>query len=489
MNRFKVAILLATLFACGCARVTNRRNQNSKMVGQMQSSPLMPAHVFDPFEERGKVQISNRDFEAAEDSAGTSLAVTLRAPCENPGWLVRSVLTSTYAPHSPEIFSYLWKVPQGVRLEDIEAEAMIDACVIGVTNSTVYSVNSLPNDPQAADQGHLAAIEADSAFDVEFSIPFVNLKPVVLAIIDTGFDLVHEDLRTLWWTNPREIPNNGIDDDRNGYIDDVNGYDIADNLPSPQTWGWLGSEHGTHVTGLAAAQGNNGFGVTGVMGCGVHVMALNVFGKFPGSLDTDLANAIRYAADNGADVINLSVGGKGANATYEAAIGYAISKGVTIVAAAGNDGKQISNDPAAGFDQAPSMYAPEFSGLITVASTDSSSGIFSYFSNYNPTYIKMSAPGSENSHAFKGLLSTWPGSQYHRSQGTSMASPVVAGAASLAVSMLRARGYNPSPATIERILERSSINNDGLKDKIQDGRMLNLRQLVDFISRNYQPQS
>ena len=70
-----------------------------------------------------------------------------------------------------------------------------------------------------------------------------------------------------------------------------------------------------------------------------------------------------------------------------------------------------------------------------------------------------------------------------------MASPVVAGAASLAISMLRARGYFPSPQTIERILERSSINNDALKDKIQDGRMLNLRQLVDFISRNYQAQN
>ena len=487
MNRFQIFVVTATLFVSGCAPqsshapATGRKPDFGQTQQHLLGSPFITANIFNPFEERGKLQINNSNLEHASE-----LAVTLRAPCDNPGWLTNSVLNSQTprVEQVSSIYSYVWKVPAHVAITDIEQEALADHCVVGITHSTRYTLNSLPNDPDAANEGHLTAIEASSAFDVIFEVPFVALKPVVIAIIDTGVDLVHPDLQNVLWTNPGEIPSNGIDDDHNGYIDDVHGYNIADNQPSPQTLGWSGSEHGTHVAGLAAAEGGNGIGITGVMGKGAVIMAVNVFGTFHSSLVTDLANAVRYAADNGADVINLSVGGEGGNATYEAALGYAVSKGVTVVVAAGNDGKELGG----GFFQSPSMYAREFPGMLSVASTDSETGEFSYFSNRNPDYVKISAPGAENARARKGLLSTWPGNQYHRIQGTSMASPVVAGAASVAISMLRARGYAPSPATIERILTRSSVNNESLKDKVQDGRALNMRQLVDYITRNYQPQ-
>lgn len=405
--------------------------------------------------------------------AGTELAVTVKTQCESGGLIPQAPSAATSG-----LYSFTWRLEHNTSRAELRSAAEADDCVVGVSESSRYHTSALPNDPYAGEQQHLVSLEASAAYDLFQT----NLRPVVIAVLDTGIDLNHPDLRDVLWLNKKEISDNNRDDDRNGFVDDVNGYNFADGIGSPALAGqWSGNSHGTHVAGLAAAQGGNGIGITGVMNKNAQIMMLNIFGKDAGAYVSDIANAIRYAADNGADVINMSIGGTGRNATYESALGYAIKKGVTVIVATGNDASEIGSR----YFQSPASYSPLFEGMLAVASSDSESGNISTYSNYSAKFVEIAAPGSEISRSRRGLLSTWPGGGYNRIQGTSMASPVVAGAAGVAISMMRSLGYDPSPATIEGILNTSAIRNPALTAKVQEGRALNLRTMAEFIRRSY----
>lgn len=508
MKRWLLCALVAPLAACsqgGGSGGASTPNFNAAVC-----SPAKPAMAGmttqsldgqsptgqDPFETRGKVVLSSMSTgfsgmttQATEAKlpAGTGFTVTLRDACENPGELARAVLMNEQADEDAipgGVRSYDWTLPQPTSLSRLMQAAEEDACVVGVSEAGVAEINTLPSDPLVATQAHLSMLEAGSALDR--LVPSVNLKPVVIAIIDTGVDIAHEDMKNVLWTNSDEIAGNGVDDDKNGYKDDVHGYNFEDRKASPAPGAkWGGYHHGTHVAGLAGAQGGNGVGGTGVMGSNVRIMGLNVFGSTSGARVSDVANAIRYAADNGADIVNLSLGGSGKNATYESALSYAIKKGVTILTAAGNDGRLISSTAW----MSPGAYGATFAGMINIGSLDSETSSLSYFSNYSSKYVELGAPGAEKSSGGRGLLSTYPGNKYIRAMGTSMATPVAAGSAALAISLLRQRGYSPSPATIEAVLGVSARTLDKLKTKIRDGRALNLRHLADFIERTYPAQA
>lgn len=483
-----LAISSALLFAaCGPAVSTPTLQTEAKTcVGDMKPLGFASIHQ-DPFTANGKLVFDDdaSEIKSLSDSsilnAGTEVSVSVSTECTDRGEISRRL------PEPPQtgskVYSYRWQLPSDFSRAELQQLADADACVVGISESRRYMVSALPKDPEVTKQSHLMSIEAGVAYDLIYAS--ANLRPVTIAIIDTGIDTKHPDLKNVLWQNAGEIPGNGIDDDKNGYIDDFNGYNFADQLPSPAPTGTWGNQHGTHVAGLAAAQGGNGIGVTGVMGQGAKIMMLNVFGKDSGAYVSDIANAIRYAADNGADVINMSIGGSNRSATYESALNYAVQKGVTVVVAAGNDSTEIGGKVF----QSPASYSPLFEGMIAVASTDADDGSLSTFSNYNGKQVELSAPGSEVSGIRRGLLSTWPNGKYARIQGTSMASPVAAGAAGLAIAMLRARGYSPSPATIERLLSASAIRNPALADKVQFGNMLNLRTLAEYIRDHYQSQS
>ncbi len=177
-------------------------------------------------------------------------------------------------------------------------------------------VSIFPNDIFIADQYHLkqdndADIDAGRAWDIT-----TGSDDVVVAVIDTGVDLDHPDLVDNMWTNEDEIDGNGIDDDGNGYIDDRVGWDFAadDNDPNPTpvgpTWSDTIVVHGTHVAGLIGASGNNTIGTSGV-NWDVTIMPIRVFEDTGSSSMDDIYNAINYAVNNGADIINMSYGGGG----------------------------------------------------------------------------------------------------------------------------------------------------------------------------------
>lgn len=231
---------------------------------------------------------------------------------------------------------------------------------------------------------------------------------IVVAVVDTGVDYTHPDLDNNIWTNAGEIEGNGIDDDGNGYIDDVRGWNFVEHNNNP----FDTDSHGTHVAGTIAAE-NNGFGATGVA-YNAQIMAVRVLGNNGGRL-SDVAAGIRYAADNGADVINLSLGGSSSSSTVTSAIQYAVQRGATVVMAAGNEAAQRPGFPA----NLANQYG------IAVGAVDRSNRLAS-FSNRAGTSTTnyVVAPGAS-------IYSTTPNNTYRNYSGTSMATPAVAGVAAL----------------------------------------------------------
>jgi subtilisin family serine protease len=374
------------------------------------------------------------------------------------------------------IRSHTWVLENNTTIQSLNDGALSDDCILGIGPSV--ALKTFSDDPDLGKQDHLVTAKALSAATKFFDSAKGIKDDVVLAVIDTGVALEHEDLKENIWTNTKEIAGNGKDDDRNGYVDDVNGYNFASKKGDANPEG--GEYHGTHVAGLAAARLGNGKGGAGIMGQKIKIMSLNVFGDQEGAETADLDNAIRYAANNGADVINMSLGGRGATSSTEQAIAYAISKGAVVVAAAGNDGHILDNN----FFVTPGSYGAKYAGMLTVGSVDTRNDDRSSFSNFSTLLVEIAAPGSVNSDRFLGLYSTVLNNRYSRAEGTSMASPVAAGAAALAVGLIRSRGGKVTPALIEQLLLESSRSVASLKSVFKAG-IVDAMKLYDVVDQRF----
>jgi len=235
-----------------------------------------------------------------------------------------------------------------------------------------------------------------------------------VAVIDTGIDDAHPDLEPNVWTNPTEIPNNGIDDDGNGYVDDVHGFNfLSNNGKSTDDNG-----HGTHVSGTIGAVANNRTGVVGV-NWRCKVIALKFLSAGGSGSTSDAIRAMQYVLENGIRVSNNSWGGGDYSQALYDTIKEAQRIGHLFIAAAGND--HVNNDV---FPHYPSSY--DLPNIISVAATDHNDELAD-FSNYGATSVDLAAPGVD-------ILSTLPDSRYGTLSGTSMAAPHVAGVAALLMS-------------------------------------------------------
>ncbi len=258
-------------------------------------------------------------------------------------------------------------------------------------------------------------------------------KGVVVAVVDTGVDYNHEDLRNNIWTNANEIAGNGIDDDGNGYIDDNYGWNFADKNNNTLD----NNGHGTHVSGTIAGENNN-YGVTGIA-YNSKIMPVKVLNDSGSGSYSSISKGIRYAVDNGANVINLSLGGSSANRTLESAINYASSKGVIVVMAAGNDGDSSPDYPA--------RYA--YKSGIAVGAVDRNNNMPDFSNRSGTNEISyITAPGVR-------VYSSVPNNQYATYSGTSMATPHVAGVVAL---MLNANP-NLTDAQVRQIVTETAGNN------------------------------
>ncbi len=332
---------------------------------------------------------------------------------------------------------------------------------------TLYAT---PNDPDFSELWGLhnigqtdgvidADIDATEAWDIQ-----QGNESVLIAVIDTGVDYTHPDLAANIWVNPGEIPGNGIDDDENGFVDDVHGYDFFNDVGEP----YDDHGHGTHVSGTIAAVGNNGIGVTGV-NWQARIMAVKIMdgdgridsGSLGDGTEAGAAQAIIYAADNGARIMNNSWGATQLAGAIEDAIAYAEAADSLFVAAAGNYG--TDNDAAPPY---PCSY--DLPNIISVAATDHNDDLAS-FSCFGANSVDIGAPGVN-------ILSTTPNNTYSIFNGTSMASPHVAGAAGLLLAqdntlsaielraLLSHGDFIPSLAGITTTGRRLNINNALLCD-------------------------
>ena len=291
--------------------------------------------------------------------------------------------------------------------------------------------NIIPNDPYFDKQWHLdnngqtggtpdCDIDAPEAWEIETGDP-----NIVIAIIDSGVDDTHPDLIDNLWINEDEIPDNGIDDDENGYIDDYHGYNFySDNNNIKDNHG-----HGTYVAGVAGASTNNNIGVAGVaFNC--KLMIVKVRDQYLATVDRVL-EGVRYAVDNGAKVISMSIGVYKKDITDDEfqqmidTADYVYNKGCVAVAAAGNE---ASDTP---------LYPAGFEKVIAVAGTDGNDSRMyvreDYASNYGD-WVDVAAPG----YIIYTTAPTYPnhygGFDYEPLIGTSVSTPQVSGLAALLLS-------------------------------------------------------
>jgi subtilisin family serine protease len=283
--------------------------------------------------------------------------------------------------------------------------------------------NTGSNEPKGKAGVEGADINALKAWDITR-----GSRAVKIAVIDTGVDYTHPDLKANMWVNTKEIANNGIDDDGNGYIDDVYGYDFANNDSDPMD----GNGHGTHCSGTIGAVHNNQTGVSGVM-ADVSIMAVKFLGDDgSGSLEAAI-KAIDYATMMDVDLMSNSWGGGGRSEALLEAIQRASDKGIIFTAAAGNSSS--NNDATPSY---PASY--QTPNMVAVAALTAQNGLAS-FSSYGKTSVHIAAPGHN-------ILSTVSGGKYDVYSGTSMATPHVSGVLGL---LLAKEGRMPHEIMRERL--------------------------------------
>ena len=367
--------------------------------------------------------------------------------------------TGRQIPVSIEAVSPAGEIVDGLRIARVNAPDTNNAIeALRARPDVIYAEPSLirkklaaPNDPRYAEMWGLNNTGQPATFGGNPGTPGNDIRAeqawnittgsrsVVVGIIDTGIDINHIDLHDNIWTNPAEIPGNGIDDDGNGFVDDVHGWDFAHNDASvfdyteptfPPAPSYVGDvdDHGTHVAGTIGATGNNGIGVTG-MNWQVSILPLKFLTDDGGGSSTDLLKALTYAktmkqlwnssgGTKGANIriLNNSYGGVGFSQAELDAIREMNDLGILFVAAAGNE--SVSNDL---YPVYPANYVSP--NVISVAAS-SGAGIQTSFTNFGGGTVNVTAPGEY-------ILSTTPKNTYDFYEGTSMAAPHVSGTAAL----------------------------------------------------------
>ncbi|RJP66410.1 MAG: T9SS C-terminal target domain-containing protein [Ignavibacteriales bacterium] len=331
-----------------------------------------------------------------------------------------------------------------------------------VQKSNTYKIDIIPDDEHLSEQWGLVNTNSFSAWDIT-----KGSDTVVVGVIDTGIDYLHEDISSNIFINKNEDLNvnnkldaadlNGIDDDNNGFVDDVIGWDFTDRqgFPFDSTGGdylnWDNNPlddngHGTNVAGIIAAESNNKIGISGIAP-NVKLLNLRAFDPTGNGEEDDVAAAILYAVKQKVKVINMSFGDASFSLVLKDVINYAYNKGVILIASAGNDGKNILHYPSG------------YSEVLSVGASTKEDYIAN-FSNYGST-IDLIAPGSE-------IFTTAIGNGYTSIAGTSAAAPFVSGVAALIKSV-----KNFSPDEVYQVLKSTSddIQPVGWDDRSGAGRL------------------
>lgn len=484
----------------GGAQSTTCKIQSSGVSALAKPEPPLPS----PFAGK-KLQLhSPSDTQAKATNpivrAGNELVVLMDNECAkgSSDQSVLSKLVVATRPH-PGLHqqSYTWTLTKDYRESELSTLAEQNPCVIGVSWNRKYKMQALTptnlnfNDPQYSSQEHFSALNAPAAYaslyDVSGGLASTSGSPVIVAVVDTGVDWTHPDLATNLWRHAYGI---GIDTTTIGSgVIDYNPFDVSDN------------GHGTHISGMIAAVTNNATGIAGLMPYRAQIMAVKIFRRDgDGAMvttSTDLSNGVIFAANNGAKVINVSLGSVKSGAVDDPvaqnALNNAVNKGSLVVVVVGNssDGAGALIDHST-TSSLPGQYAT-INGVIGVGSIDTSTGSKSYFSHYSSTYAEIGAPGAVSSGAgqsAQGLLSTVPtgvlSTGYARLAGTSQAAPAVSAAAAIAYGLVRnATSVELTPSQLEQILEDSAVKTPSLTQYFKNGNRLDYLALVRKVNQLY----
>lgn len=339
----------------------------------------------------------------------------------------------------------------------------------GTTKKTAEESKVVLNDPALAQAWGIKKSEAQKAWEVS-----QGSRDIIVAVIDTGAEISHEDLSENLWINPGESgldskgqnkASNGIDDDQNGFIDDVHGWNfVSNNNNLTDNHG-----HGTHIAGIIGASAGNGKGIAGISPK-VSLMILKYFDPKVSGTDNlrNTIQAIRYAASNGAKVINYSGGGTEYSHDERAAVEDARQKGILFVAAAGNE--RSNSDQHKYF---PADYG--LSNIISVTAIDPSTEVLAS-SNYGVETVDIAAPG-------QNILSTLPGNSYGYMTGTSQATAFVTGAAVLVM----AHHKSFTGDEVKKYILSTGDSNMSLLAKTRTSRQLNLFKSLTMMDANTAP--
>lgn len=331
--------------------------------------------------------------------------------------------------------------------------------------SLTLSVNAyVPSDPMYSSQNYLSQINIDQAWDE------AKGRGVVVAVLDSGVDIDHPDLKFNIWKNSDEIADDGIDNDENGFIDDISGWDFVSDSPDPRPklnegYTVASVNHGTAIAGLIGAVANNAQGLTGIAFYS-KIMPIRILnGEGIGEV-SDLVKAIEYAVNNGADIINLSLVGYDYSQSLENIIEWASNNGVFVVAAAGNtnadvDGIDLDQNPAY-----PACYGDNTNNnwVLAVSSVDPDKKK-SFFSNYGTVCIDLTAPGenilslayyNDQNDDFSDYYSyNW--------NGTSFSTALTSGVSAL----VKSKDLSISPSQIAQTIRDNADNIDGINSTYQ----------------------
>jgi len=357
----------------------------------------------------------------------------------------------------------LWQLTDtNASVQSVAGRVAADNAVAYAEPNYIYTVDRTPNDP-FYDEGLLWGLNNTGQFggtvDADIDAPeawdFSTGGDVIVGVVDSGVDYTHPDLVSNMWRNPGEIPDDGIDNDNNGYVDDVFGIDPVNGTGAPMDdYG-----HGTHCAGTIAGFGNNGRGVAGVC-WQARIMALKFIASNGSGSSFDAITCIDYAIKMGARVLNNSWGGGPYSQALHDVIALANDSNVLFCAAAGNGGLDGIGDDNDLTPNYPSCY--NISNVLAVAASDRNDAL-AVFSNYGSNNVDLAAPGVD-------IASTVPGNQYAIYSGTSMATPHTCGAAALLLS------FNPYLTVAE--VKAALMNNvdpvPAFAPKMQTGGRLNV---------------
>lgn len=333
-----------------------------------------------------------------------------------------------------------------------------------------------PDYPIYANQESPAKSDLEtSQFSDQWALPKVNLsaawnitkgsKEIVIAVLDSGIDYTHKDLKNNIWRNPKEVIN-GIDDDANGFIDDVYGWNFVSNNADPKTLST--SNHGSHVAGIIGGNRGDGQGILGIAP-NVKMMALKFIGENGSGSTSAAIRGIDYAISKKVFAINNSWGSGGGSKSLADAIGRAEKAGILFIVAAGNGsgGAGFSIDTQGWY---PASY--RFSNVLNVAATGSTDTLTS-FSNFGLNNVDVAAPGLN-------ILSTVSNQGYQKMSGTSMAAPLVTGLAVL----VKAANPTLNYAQVINVIRSSVDRTPSLSEQIASGGRVNALRAVQVAVAN-----